>query len=127
MESLNPLFVALLPLLVMSFILLPLIFHFRQQKVVLQHPSLKKTKVVPFLYSWTGLIFGAFVPLLRNDIKWFFIYFIVFILTSGLGNIVLSFFYNKSSLTALIEKGYVPVDDNSKQLLVSKNIIKAIE
>ena len=52
----------------------PIIMHFKQEKVFLKHSSLQKNKEVPFMYSWISLIFGFFVPLLRGDIKWFFIY-----------------------------------------------------
>ena len=115
-------------ILVLSVIFLPIlaiILHLRQPKVVLQHPDSHKVKVIPLVYSWSGSVFGPIVPLLRGDIAWFFIYLIIGGITYGLGNIVLSFFYNKKSISALIADGYIPLDDSTKQLLISKNIIVA--
>ena len=60
----------------------------------------------------------------RGDFKWFFIYLIVGLLTYNLGAIVLAFFYNKIYINNLIEKGYKPANSKSKELLLSKNIIK---
>lgn len=103
--------------------IIPIILHFRQEKVILKHQTLQKMKKVPFLYSWSSVVFGFFVPLLRGDFKWFFIYLIVGLFTYNIGSIILAFFYNKSYITSLIEKGYLPADERSKELLVSKGII----
>ena len=114
-------------LIVIFFILaiyaIAIILHYKQKRVVLKHETLQTVKEVPFLYSWAGAVFGFWTPLLRGDFKWFLIYLIVGIFTYGLGDIILSFFYNKSYISSLIEKGYKPIDEESKKLLISKNII----
>ena len=102
---------------------IPIMLHYRQKRVVLQHKTLQRTKEVPFLYSWTSALFGFWTPLLRADFKWFFIYLIIGIFTYPLGTIILSFFYNKSYIKSLIKKGYEPENEESKELLMSKNII----
>ena len=102
---------------------IPLILHYRQKRVILKHKTLVKIKKVPFLYSWTGAMFGFWTPLLKGDFKWFFIYLIIGIPTYPLGAILLSFFYNKSYIKSLIKKGYEPEDEESRELLISKNII----
>lgn len=98
-----------------------IIMHFRQAKVNLKNGTLDKE--VPVGYSWISLIFGVFVPLVRGDIRWFLYYLVVTVLTSGIGIIILAFFYNKNYIQNLIEKGYFPANDPSKQLLVAKGII----
>ena len=101
----------------------PIILHYRQKRVVFKHKMLQTIKEVPFLYSWTGVVFGFWTPLLRGDFKWFLIYLIVGVPTYNLGAVILSFFYNKNYISSLIEKGYEPIDEKSKELLISKNII----
>jgi len=102
---------------------IPIILHYKQKRVVLKHKTFNTLKEVPFLYSWTSAVFGFWTPLLRGDFKWFFIYLIVGVPTYNLGNIILSFFYNKNYINSLIEKGYEPLDEESRELLISKNII----
>lgn len=72
------------------------------------------TKTVKDGFSWTTFFFGAFVPLLRGDWKWFLImmvasavsgFLIPFVGPSIVG-IAFSFFYNKLYLTDLLNKGY---------------------
>jgi len=102
---------------------IPLILHFRQKKIVMKHKTLSTIKEVPFLYSWTGAVFGFWTPLLRSDFKWFFIYLIIGVPTYNLGAIILSFFYNKYYIKNLIEKGYEPENEEDRKLLISKSII----
>ncbi len=80
-------------LFIVSIYTIPIILHYRQKRVVLKHKTLQTIKEVPFLYSWTSAVFGFLTPLLRGDIKWFFIYLIVGVPTYSLGSVVLSFFY----------------------------------
>lgn len=70
-------------------------------------------------FSWTTLFFGGFVPLLRGDIKWFFIMLIVNgiigFITVGFGLIVpwiiFAAIYNGRYITDLGKKGYLEVKD----------------
>ena len=77
----------------------------------------------PWGFSWTSLFFGPFVPLLRSDVKWAVLGFVIVAITAGLGWFVMPFVYNKFYIKELIEKGYIPADDISKQKLIGKNII----
>lgn len=108
--------------LVVSMVLLPLIMHFLQRKIVLTSDESYQIKVVPYLYSWSGLIFGFFVPLLRGDMKWTFIYFLSFALTLNLANIILGFFYNRIYIENLLKNGYEPENEESEILLQLKKI-----
>ena len=70
-------------------------------------------------FSWTTLFFGFFVPLLRGDLKWFFIMFItnaiVGFVTIGFGLIVpwivFAAIYNGRYISDLGKKGYIEVKD----------------
>ena len=53
-------------------------------------------KRAPKGFSWTTLLFGWFVPLIRGDIKWFAIMLICNLLTFGISHFVFPFFYNKN-------------------------------
>lgn len=57
-------------------------------------------------FSWTTLFFGCFVPLLRGDLKWAFIMFILAFLTCGISWFIVPFTYNKSYINDLQTKGY---------------------
>lgn len=82
-------------------------------------------------FSWTTFFFGLFPALFRGDLKWAAIMFIVTLLvgivTSGLGTwipgIIFSFIYNKIYVKELLEKGYHPADEFSRNALISNGII----
>lgn len=82
-------------------------------------------------YSWTTFFFGAFVPLVRGDLKWAGIMFALSILvgicTMGFGAVfvppVFAFFYNKVYIKDLIEKGYTYTDDAGRNFLIGNGII----
>ena len=81
------------------------------------------TKTVKVGFSWTGLFFGIFVPMIRGDWAGFFIWLIVDVLTCGLGWLVFPFVYNKTYVNRLIEKrGYLPTTENDMRFLNSKGI-----
>lgn len=83
-------------------------------------------KKVPVGFSWTMLIFGPFVPLFRGDLKWTILFLSAVIFTLpfyGLGWFVLPFIYNKRYIMSLLERGYKPMDEESRILLANKGII----
>ena len=69
-------------------------------------------------FSWTVFFFGLFVPLVRGDLKWAVIMFVVQALagvyTLGIGSwvasLIFAFFYNKVYMKDLLEKGYKPTE-----------------
>lgn len=75
-------------------------------------------------FSWTTLFFGAFVPLLRGDLKWFFIMLItnvlVAVITYFIGFIIpwiiFASIYNGRYIADLGKKGYleIPSDNGTK-------------
>ena len=92
-------------------------------KIHMKHKDTGVVKEVPLGFSWTTLFFGIFVPMVRGDWKWVFIELAIFIFTLGIGLLIVPFFYNKIYIKNLMEKGYIPADDVSKQALINKSIM----
>jgi len=107
---------------VIVFYILFIVLHYRQKRVLLENKELGVTKEVPFLFSWTMILFGAFVPLLRGDFIWFVFTIVLRVITAGFGTIIFAFFYNKIYIKKLLSKGYEPANDEAKALLDSKGI-----
>lgn len=74
-------------------------------------------------FSWTTLFFGFFVPLFRGDWKWVLIMLVLGLCSFGLANFILCFLYNSFYTKSLLEKGYIPADDFSRNLLKTKGFI----
>ena len=75
-------------------------------------------------YSWTMFFWGSFVPLIRGDIKWFFISLLLSIISLGIAwLVVLPFVYNKVYIKDLIEKGYKPESEELESFMRTKGII----
>lgn len=77
-------------------------------------------KQVKLGFSWTMLFFGIFVPLFRGDLKWTILSLILVIITSGLAWLFLPFVYNRMYIKSLLEKGWYPADEMSRNALISK-------
>lgn len=88
-------------------------------------------KNCPTGFSWTTLIFGLFVPLVRGDFKWaialIFLSMIAGGPTFGFGaffvDFIFAFLYNKIYIRSLMERGFVPADDFSKNWCIHKGLI----
>lgn len=74
-------------------------------------------------YSWTTFFFGPFVPLFRGDWLWALIMLALGIVTYGLSSVILGFIYNKIYTNKLLEDGWEPIDEISKNILVNKGMI----
>ncbi|WP_010676998.1 hypothetical protein [Bacillus timonensis] len=91
------------------------------------------TKECKIGFSWTTFFFGFFPALFRGDLKWAAIMFITALVvgsfTVGFGawipGIIFSFVYNKLYIKDLIEKGYQPADEQSRNALIQNGIISA--
>jgi len=88
----------------------------------LENIHTKEIKEIAIGFSWTSLLFGAFVPLLRGDIVWFILSIIIAIVTAGIGWFFIAFIYNKIYAKKLISQGYIPADDVSKNELKMRGI-----
>ena len=81
-------------------------------------------KSVKVGFSWTTFFFGFLPPLFRGDWKWSLIMLVASSITLGLSNLVFPFFYNKVYIRDLLEKGYKPLDQETRILLTTKGIIQ---
>lgn len=91
--------------------------------IVLEKDGIQKKGFIGF--SWTMFFFGVFVPLFRGDFKWIIITLILSILSFGLAQFILCFLYNKFYTLSLLEQGYKPANDFSKNLLNIKGLYRA--
>jgi biotin transporter BioY len=95
-------------------------------KVRLKHPTTNVIKNGALGFSLGTLLIGPFDALFfRGDVKWFFIMLIANAFTFLLGWLVFCFIYNKIHLKDLLSKGFVPVDEATKHLLIQKGYIVA--
>lgn len=92
-------------------------------KITLKNQKTGEYKITPIGYSWTNLFFGFLVPICRADWKWAIIQGVLGIITSGLSWLVIPFFYNKWYIKDLINKGFLPEDILSSNVLIGKGII----
>ena len=84
--------------------------------------SIGVVKQVKLGFSWTMLFFGIFVPLFRGDLKWTVLSLILVIITSGLAWFVLPFIYNKLYIKSLLENGWFPADEMSRNAMLAKGL-----
>ena len=80
-------------------------------------------KQVKLGFSWTMLFFGIFVPLFRGDLKWTILSLILVVITSGFAWLILPFFYNRLYVKSLLESGWYPADEMSKNALLAKGFM----
>lgn len=73
-------------------------------------------------FSWTFFFFGFWVPLFRGDIKWFVITLVAAFFTFGLSQLVFMFIYNGLYIKDLVKKGYKPVDEFNKSILMGRGV-----
>jgi hypothetical protein len=76
------------------------------QEITLRHPGTGLTKKGFFGFSWTMLLFGGFVPLIRGNMAMAAVAFALQIFTLFVGTTIWAFFFNKQYTTKLIEAGY---------------------
>ncbi len=104
--------------------------------ITLRHSTSGMMKECPTGYSFTALLFGFFVPLFRKDFKWAAIMLAAGIAYAALleelginggANFALAvafgMYYNEQYIKDLLEKGYVPADEQSRAWLVGKKIL----
>ncbi|MBS14860.1 MAG: HrgC protein [Gemmatimonadetes bacterium] len=80
-------------------------------------------KQVKLGFSWTTLFFGLFVPLVRGDIKWAAIMFVLAFLSFGLSWLVFQFLYNKVHTRALLESGYAASTEEDRRRLQAAGLV----
>ena len=91
--------------------------------IVLKNKDTGLTKECPTGFSWTCLFFGVFVPLIRGDLKWAFIAFLLSLFSFGLAWLVFPFIYNKIYIKGLMSRGFIPADDASYNWCIVKGLL----
>ena len=79
-------------------------------KVMIQHPANGLTRTGFYGFSWTYLLFGWWVPLIRGELVVAALHLIFTVLTIGIWQIIVAFLYNKQFMIRMLEKGYVLKD-----------------
>jgi len=93
-------------LIITSPVLLGLVIMGPQKKIILKHGQSGLTKSGYVGYSWTYLIFGWLVPVVRGEIGIGFLHFILTLITFGFFQIVMPYLYNKQYMTRLLTNGW---------------------
>ncbi len=81
------------------------------QPVLIKHPASGLIRKGHFGYSWTYLLFGWWVPLIRGELGVAALHLLFTLFTLGIWQVIVSFLYNKQFMTRMLEKGYVLADD----------------
>ena len=107
--------------------------------VVLKNPDTGVEKKRAVGFNWWVLFFGWLVPLVSGEFKICGSYFVVYMIFGvviemlnvsedmvGIFALLLhaafAFTYNKTRISSLLSKGYVPADKISKNILLEKNL-----
>lgn len=97
--------------------------------VNIKNPKTNQVKQVKAGFSWTVFFWGFLPPLFRGDWKWLLIMLVLdivgifsFGIISAIANIMVSFLYNKFYLQDRINEGWVPCDEASKSIMLSRGI-----
>ncbi len=79
-------------------------------KVIIKHPQSGLIRNGYVGFSWTYLLFGFWVPLIRGELGVAALHFLFTVLTFGLWQIVVSFLYNKQYMVRKLTAGWVLED-----------------
>ena len=80
---------------------------------MIQNPTNGLTKKGYFGFSWTYLIFGWWVPLIRGELGVAALHLLFTLATAGIWQFIVCFLYNKQYMTRMLEKGYVLKDEDT--------------
>lgn len=89
-------------------------------KIQLRNQNSNLVKKAKVGFSWTTLFFGVFVPLFRGDVLWCIASIGLSIVTFGLFWLIFPFIYNRIYIKNLLEKGYLPANDDTRNILLLK-------
>ena len=97
----------IIPYVVCMFLgLLLKLFWVGAHPVKMKNPQTGQIKTGYWGYSWTYLLFGFWVPLIRGELGVAALHFLFTVVTCGLWQVIVSFIYNKQYTHRLIEKGF---------------------
>ena len=96
----------LLMLVVLSPIIFGLVLLGLQKPVRLIHPPSGIVKVGYVGYSWTYLVFGWFVPVVRGELGVGVLHLVITLMTFGLSQLVFPFLYNRQYMVRMLTSGW---------------------
>jgi hypothetical protein len=79
--------------------------------VIIQNPKNGLTRMGYFGFSWTYLLFGWWVPLIRGELGVAALHLIFTLITFGVWQFIVAFLYNKQYMIRMLEKGYILKDE----------------
>jgi hypothetical protein len=72
------------------------------------NPRTGQIRQAPIGFSWSTFFVGGFVPLYRGDTKWFFLCWLLALVTGGISWLVMPFLYNNIYARNLHNEGFIP-------------------
>jgi hypothetical protein len=96
----------LLLLLVLSPIILGLILLGLQQPVRIIHPPSGMAKVGYVGFSWTYLVFGWFVPVVRGELGVGVLHLLITLVSFGVSQLIFPFLYNRQYMVRMLTSGW---------------------
>lgn len=94
-------------LLVLSPIILGLLLLGLQKPVRIIHQASGIVKVGYVGYSWTYLVFGWFVPVVRGELGVGVLHLVITLVSFGLSQLIFPFLYNRQYMNRMLTSGWV--------------------
>ena len=101
----------LIVLIMFSPLILGLAIMGPQKTVLIKHQQSGLVKKGYFGYSWTYLLFGWLVPVIRGEIGIGVLHLLLTAFTFGIFQVVMPYLYNKQYMTRLLTTGWQMSDD----------------
>ena len=95
-----------LMLVVLSPIILGLVLLGLQKPVRLIHAPSGLVKVGYVGYSWTYLVFGWFVPVVRGELGVGVLHLVITLVSFGLSQLIFPFLYNRQYMVRMLTSGW---------------------
>lgn len=93
-------------------------------KILFKNPVNNSVITAPVGFSWRTLFFYCWDPLLRGDVKYFFVMLIVLLPSLFLSWLIyFPICYNEIYIKNILKQGYVPGDEKAEKYLKDKKLI----
>jgi hypothetical protein len=97
---------AIMALIVIVPLVLKLVFNIGAKPFDMKNPVTGQKKTGYYGYSWTYLLFGWWVPLLRGELGVAALHLLFSVFTLGVWQFIVSFMFNKQYTNRKITEGY---------------------
>ena len=112
----------LIVLFVFSPVILGLLLMGLQKRVLIKHTQSGIVKNGYLGFSWTYLLFGWMVPVLRGEIGIGALHFLLTLATFGLMQLIMPFLYNKQFMIRQLTNGYELCDEASVNAMAKQRL-----